>query len=384
MKWSDLTMRERSDLMSLFLKHGIGSLSDMRNIYDGLHDNPQEDNWLVRARKNVTDFLGITDHYTDYKRNKRIADAVIRKYELANDPPGPAHRLPDGTISYGEEPLINVDGALAAAIVPALGIGETSLNIVRGIVAKDPAYIAASIMGEIIPGKVNRALKKAMNTPEFNYRVKEYSRNRQLQELMNYGPNSGILVHGDPSGIGVTKVGQAIGNSDGKITSFPHFENGNLVPGKGGNLRIHTGQGIFVDMPEKERVIFWGDGIPFYETRVGNTMLFDDDRYARYLSTQRAKYAKSRPNEFILDSPYRYIATERASATTPVTTRTEAARGMSEIQTKEVPIDKLWGIEWDPLIGTWGKTIYSPKEYLESMGEFYLNIQMVENLNQPL
>lgn len=38
MKWNDLTMKERSDLMSLFLKNGIGSLSDMRNIYDGEHD----------------------------------------------------------------------------------------------------------------------------------------------------------------------------------------------------------------------------------------------------------------------------------------------------------------------------------------------------------
>lgn len=34
MKWNDLTMKERSDLMSLFLKHGIGSLSDMRRLYD--------------------------------------------------------------------------------------------------------------------------------------------------------------------------------------------------------------------------------------------------------------------------------------------------------------------------------------------------------------
>lgn len=34
MKWNDLTMKERSDLMSLFLKHGIGSLSDMKKIYD--------------------------------------------------------------------------------------------------------------------------------------------------------------------------------------------------------------------------------------------------------------------------------------------------------------------------------------------------------------
>lgn len=42
MKWNDLTMKERSDLMSLFLKHGIGSLSDMRRIYDGEQDTVQK------------------------------------------------------------------------------------------------------------------------------------------------------------------------------------------------------------------------------------------------------------------------------------------------------------------------------------------------------
>ena len=34
MKWNDLTMKERSDLMSLFLKAGVGSLSDMKRIYE--------------------------------------------------------------------------------------------------------------------------------------------------------------------------------------------------------------------------------------------------------------------------------------------------------------------------------------------------------------
>ena len=34
MKWNDLTMKERSDLMSLFLKAGVGSLSDMKKIYE--------------------------------------------------------------------------------------------------------------------------------------------------------------------------------------------------------------------------------------------------------------------------------------------------------------------------------------------------------------
>ena len=34
MKWNGLTMKERSDLMSLFLKAGVGSLSDMKRIYE--------------------------------------------------------------------------------------------------------------------------------------------------------------------------------------------------------------------------------------------------------------------------------------------------------------------------------------------------------------
>ena len=36
--WTDLSMKNKSELMSLFLKQGISSLSDMRRIYDGEQD----------------------------------------------------------------------------------------------------------------------------------------------------------------------------------------------------------------------------------------------------------------------------------------------------------------------------------------------------------
>ena len=39
--WKDLSFKDRSELMSLFLKQGISSLSDMRNIYDGIQDTEQ-------------------------------------------------------------------------------------------------------------------------------------------------------------------------------------------------------------------------------------------------------------------------------------------------------------------------------------------------------
>lgn len=36
--WTDLSMKDKSDLMSLFLKQGISSLSNMKRIYDGTQD----------------------------------------------------------------------------------------------------------------------------------------------------------------------------------------------------------------------------------------------------------------------------------------------------------------------------------------------------------
>ena len=36
--WKDLSFKNRSELMSLFLKQGVSSLSDMRNIYDDISD----------------------------------------------------------------------------------------------------------------------------------------------------------------------------------------------------------------------------------------------------------------------------------------------------------------------------------------------------------
>lgn len=36
--WKDLSFKDRSELMSLFLKQGVSSLSDMRNIYNGISD----------------------------------------------------------------------------------------------------------------------------------------------------------------------------------------------------------------------------------------------------------------------------------------------------------------------------------------------------------
>ena len=276
---------------------------------------------------------------------------------------------PNWVFIRSEEPLKPMEQEIAE-VLPGTGdvaeVTQIGKDLSQGNIGN--ALLGAGLF--LIPGNWNKFVEKLKSlrfnfklnqltkTPEFNYRVREHSRNEQLQNLMNYGSNSDILVHGDPAGIGVTKVGTAIGSSDGKLTSFPHFENDMLVPGKGQSLRIKQKENIR-QIDNEDRPIFWGDGIPFYETRKGHMSMFDNDQHVRWLATGNSTHRIQNPNDFILDHPYRYIATKRSSTLNPITTRTGISRDMTEIQSKAVPIDKIWGIEWDPLTQTWGKTIYN-------------------------
>lgn len=74
--WTDLSMKDKSDLMSLFLKQGISSLSDMRRIYDG--------------EQNINDYQVSLDNYSKYKdspafttEDLNIKPADINYKELA-------------------------------------------------------------------------------------------------------------------------------------------------------------------------------------------------------------------------------------------------------------------------------------------------------------
>ena len=67
MKWNDLTMRERSDLMSLFLKAGVGSLSDMKRIYE---ENTNLDNTSTHKYSGEDDNPGIWEDLTSWAKKK--------------------------------------------------------------------------------------------------------------------------------------------------------------------------------------------------------------------------------------------------------------------------------------------------------------------------
>lgn len=372
--WTDLSMKDKSDLMSLFLKQGISSLSDMKRIYDGTQDIEEYNGGIIKESK-VSASLNRNQWNNLYRQGKVRLSEIPRKYQSWIE--GENSQLKKGvtnTISNAGKTLNKV-AMITTSMIPVVGVAEDIVDI--GTQLASGNYLGAGItaatavlpdvLGKPIKKLVfNKQLNRLMSTPEFNYKVREYNRNAALKQHMDFGKNSNILVHGDPAGIGVKKVGEAIGYSDGKLTSFPHFENDYFVPGKGNPIiEVYPGgrNQIINDRP-----IFWGDGKPFYETRVGNEAMFNDDEYINYLATKGHKHAENSPNEFILESPYRYIATDRAATNSPVTTRTGVTRDMSEIQTKEVPIESIWGLEWFPLTQTWGKTIYSPKGSFKKHG----------------
>ena len=63
--WKDLSFKNRSELMSLFLKQGISSLSDMINIYDSIQDTEQVD-----SRGRIYD--GTSDNVPSLYTNKSL------------------------------------------------------------------------------------------------------------------------------------------------------------------------------------------------------------------------------------------------------------------------------------------------------------------------
>lgn len=96
MKWNDLTMKERSDLMSLFLKAGVGSLSDMKRIYEegGPLEESEYDGGIIKESKvspklsrreirrdtrykNILNNLIEGDKYTDLQK-RRLAEYYAR------------------------------------------------------------------------------------------------------------------------------------------------------------------------------------------------------------------------------------------------------------------------------------------------------------------
>ena len=79
--WTDLSMKDKSDLMSLFLKYGISSLSDMRRIYDGTQDTEQIYSGGDIKESKITATLSRDKWNNLYKQGRVSLSQIPRKYQ---------------------------------------------------------------------------------------------------------------------------------------------------------------------------------------------------------------------------------------------------------------------------------------------------------------
>ena len=80
--WTDLSMKDKSDLMSLFLKQGISSLSDMRRIYDGEQDI---DKFNFKRVSTIEDRPKDPEPYIDKNWTKEYKDLSPLYKKAVND-----------------------------------------------------------------------------------------------------------------------------------------------------------------------------------------------------------------------------------------------------------------------------------------------------------
>lgn len=196
----------------------------------------------------------------------------------------------------------------------------------------------------LTPSKGNKIIAKRLDDL--------YYRDRLIDEHLNFGENSNILVHGDPAATGVYTTSSGIGKGVATVENYPYFKNGKLHPTKD---RYTDYRG------DVQNQIFWGDGIPFFETRgkaFENILnLLNKPSDYKYFSTVNKERLMSNAQDFPTENPYRFIISEKPKNST-IRNSIGVSRAGKEIITNDIPIDVLQGFEYDPLTKTFNRVLY--------------------------
>lgn len=188
MKWNDLTMEERSDLMSLFLKSGVGSLSDMRHIYDGESDTGYNGGTLKESK--VSDKLSRNQWNDLYRKGKVSISEVPREYQSWIEGENSEFKkgITKAISDFGEN---YVAPAMMAALSlnPVLGasqdIAEIAFNLGTGNLAGAGIAAATAFLPEAIGETAKTAIKsrkvaRMLSRAELDKRLLDASKSTQL------------------------------------------------------------------------------------------------------------------------------------------------------------------------------------------------------------
>lgn len=194
-----------------------------------------------------------------------------------------------------------------------------------------------------------RDLRKRISSTLYD----SYDRERYIDTKLSTGPAlvltdpkyGDILIHGDPAVTGLTNIKR--GGISSNMSSFPSFQNGNLVPAKG-EIKFRNGSSL------DYHPIFFSANTPFFETARGN---FNSDYkdLREMLSNPRLKGVKQNIELNWLKGdttyPYRFIETKY---TPDLDVKGHfLIGGQGETHVMSVPMDEIIGHEYNPLFKTW-------------------------------
>lgn len=188
MKWNDLTMRERSDLMSLFLKAGVGSLSDMKHIYDGTQDTEEYSGGTLKESK-VSASLNRNQWNNLYRQGKVRLSEIPRKYQswIEGENSQLKKDVTDAINNAGK--TLSKAAIITTGMIPVVGAAEDIVDIgtqltsgnylgagITAATAFLPEAIGETVKTAIKSGKVARMLSEA----ELDKRLLDASKSTQL------------------------------------------------------------------------------------------------------------------------------------------------------------------------------------------------------------
>lgn len=169
---------------------------------------------------------------------------------------------------------------------------------------------------------------------------------------------SNILIHGDGAATGVNnykKVDNIGGHPLTSMKGLPHFKDKHLVPANT-DIEITGGMSFNKDT----HPIFWSKYRPWHETtHTGREMSLTQK--ARDLHDDWKKFFELGEDIWSTNHPYRYVTIDSSDLPIKFTEglNTDGFYPHSvEYFSGKVPMEKLKGYEWDPLLKTWGRVQY--------------------------
>ena len=264
-------MKERSDLMSLFLRHGIGSLSDMRHIYDGGEDtysggtlkeskvsaSLSRDQWNSLYRQGKVSLSEIPREYQSYiqgdPRNSGMLDTINQGREkFLRDAWNLGEVVVDSLPIIGDikgltlDPYLaykngGVEAALTSLMIGSVGVlpGGDALKFMKGISPEE----AASYLRRLKEAGINADISVEDAQKVLNDRVdrinKDIADKVAKGERVSISGNRGIDneldidTYNKEGNVGVTQVVEKDGYNGIKfIQNTSEYTLGHKVPGQ--------------------------------------------------------------------------------------------------------------------------------------------------------